>query len=199
MKFEFLIVLILFQVSCTKKMAVTEDDFEAYKSKYIHDLTVQDPPVVKLSDTHKIEFYPYNESYRCRCSFSKLEKSEEIILNTSSGKQKNYIPYGIVKCQIKREEIKLFVYTVSRFINNPLYKDYLFLPYKDETNGEETYGGGRYIDINKSDISDNQIIIDFNKSYNPYCAYMDGYNCPIPPRENSLATKIEAGEKAFEH
>ncbi|HPQ21882.1 MAG TPA: DUF1684 domain-containing protein [Saprospiraceae bacterium] len=120
-------------------------------------------------------------------------------MNTSSGKQKNYIPYGIVKCQIKREEIKLFVYTVSRFINNPLYKDYLFLPYKDETNGEETYGGGRYIDINKSDISDNQIIIDFNKSYNPYCAYTDGYNCPIPPRENSLSTKIEAGEKAFEH
>jgi uncharacterized protein (DUF1684 family) len=78
----------------------------------------------------------------------------------------------------------------------PQYKDYLYLPFKDFTNGESTYGGGRYLDFKMSDIQENQtIIIDFNKAYNPYCAYSDGYSCPIPPSENHLQVFIEAGEK----
>ena len=61
----------------------------------------------------------------------------------------------------------------------------------------ETYGGGRYIDLTITDIKNNLIELDFNKCYNPYCAYSDGYSCPIPPDENNLKIKIEAGEKKF--
>jgi len=78
------------------------------------------------------------------------------------------------------------------------YKNYLFLPFTDATTGVETYESGRYIDLQTGDIKNNQVVIDFNKAYNPYCAYVSGvYNCPIPPRENHLPVAILAGEKRF--
>jgi len=78
-----------------------------------------------------------------------------------------------------------------------MYRDYLFLPFKDATNGDSTYGGGRYIDIRMSEINNNTLTIDFNKAYNPYCAYSDGFNCPVPPLENHLEVALEAGERKF--
>lgn len=80
---------------------------------------------------------------------------------------------------------------------NPAYKDLLFLPFTDQTNNKETYGGGRYIDLNVNDIRNNHLEIDFNKAYNPYCAYSDGYRCPIPPEENDLPISIIVGEKLY--
>jgi uncharacterized protein (DUF1684 family) len=71
------------------------------------------------------------------------------------------------------------------------------LAFTDLTNGEDTYGGGRYIDLYISDIAEGHITIDFNKAYNPYCAYSDGYNCPIPPASNSINLEIKAGEKMY--
>ncbi len=82
-------------------------------------------------------------------------------------------------------------------MSDSVYKDHLFLPFTDLTSGEESYGGGRYIDLETTGIINNRLVIDFNKAYNPYCTYSDGYNCPIPPRENDLPVAIRAGEKAF--
>ena len=79
----------------------------------------------------------------------------------------------------------------------PQYRDYLFIPFKDLTNEDATYGGGRYIDAKTTDITSGEMILDFNKSYNPYCAFSDAYSCPIPPDENHLNIKIEAGEQEF--
>jgi len=78
------------------------------------------------------------------------------------------------------------------------YKDHLFIPFTDATSGEETYESGRYIDLEIKDITNENVLIDFNKAYNPYCAYVSGkYNCPIPPNENRLIVAIRAGEKSF--
>jgi hypothetical protein len=78
----------------------------------------------------------------------------------------------------------------------PEYKDLLFIPFKDLTNGRESYGGGRYIDIKNP--AGKSAIIDFNLAYNPSCAYgSDKYSCPIPPKENFLQVKIKAGEKTY--
>ena len=73
----------------------------------------------------------------------------------------------------------------------------MFLPFKDFTNNEGTYGGGRYINLLDTDIKNEKIEIDLNKSYNPWCAYSDGFNCPIPPRENHIEIEVNAGEKNF--
>ena len=80
-------------------------------------------------------------------------------------------------------------------IRQPQFKDYLFLPFKDDTNGVETYGGGRYMDVRISTVKDGKIILNFNKAYNPYCAYNKEYVCPLVPKDNILNISIKAGEK----
>ena len=87
------------------------------------------------------------------------------------------------------------VYQNQELIKQEGFENYLFLPFSDETNGIESYGGGRYIDLRIPES--NKLIIDFNSAYNPYCAYNDKYSCPIVPRENYLRTRIEAGVKKF--
>ena len=82
-------------------------------------------------------------------------------------------------------------------MNDEKYKNYLFVPYTDLTSGNKSYGGGKYLDFMMEDIQNNMLLIDFNKAYNPYCAYTSGYNCPIPPRENNLLIAIKAGEMNF--
>jgi hypothetical protein len=79
----------------------------------------------------------------------------------------------------------------------PEYSKSLFVPFTDMTNGESTYGGGRYLDM---EIPEGQtLVLNFNKAYNPLCHYNKKYSCPIPPRENDLDFKVEAGVKKFEH
>ena len=75
------------------------------------------------------------------------------------------------------------------------YDNYLFLPFLDQTNGYETYGGGRYIDLYQYD--NDSILIDFNRAYNPQCVYDENFSCPIVPRENLLNFRVEAGVKNF--
>ena len=119
------------------------------------------------------------------------------MVQTHSGKQKPYREYGQVSFRIKDTLLTLHVYQNIDLINNATYKNYLFVPFNDLTNYVATYGGGRYIDITIDDIKNGKVLIDFNKCYNPYCAYADGYSCPIPPKENYLQMEIRAGEKAF--
>jgi hypothetical protein len=97
--------------------------------------------------------------------------------------------------QIKGKSYQLNVYQGQDLIKKEGYEDYLFLPFLDDTNGEGSYGGGRYIDLRipKGDT----IVIDFNSAYNPYCAYNEKYSCPIVPRDNYIETEVKAGVKAF--
>jgi hypothetical protein len=95
------------------------------------------------------------------------------------------------------EQYSLFIYQSENLLKKEGMEDYLFLPFTDATNNIATFGGGRYLDFKMADIKNNQLIIDFNKAYNPYCAFGEGYSCPIPPRENDMEIKIVAGEKLF--
>ncbi len=116
---------------------------------------------------------------------------------TVDGKQKEYFKYGILSFKIKGEKLQLYVYQSLALMRIPKYKNYLFIPFKDFTSGKETYGGGRYLDIEMTDIQTDVVILDFNKAYNPYCAFGDGFSCPVPPKENHLKSQIKAGEKNF--
>ena len=119
---------------------------------------------------------------------------------TSSEKSTKFIKYGVLNFKIHGKPYSLNVYQtdLETFEKFPEYKDLLFIPFKDLSNGKETYGGGRYIDIlipKKKEVT-----LNFNLSYNPNCAYgSDRYSCPIPPKENSLQVEIKAGEKSFEY
>jgi uncharacterized protein (DUF1684 family) len=94
--------------------------------------------------------------------------------------------------------LQLNIYQSQDLLGNDQYHDYLFLPFTDLTTGEESYATGRYLDFRIQDIHGDKLTIDFNKAYNPNCAYISNkYNCPVPPKENALPVGILAGEKAF--
>lgn len=115
-------------------------------------------------------------------------------MGTSDGKKKEYRKYGKLHFSIEGKEHVLSIY--QSLLNHPEYHDYRFLPFYDFTTGENSYGGGRYIDLHIS--KGKTRIIAFNKVYNPYCACSTGYSCPLPPRENTLDISIEAGAMAPE-
>lgn len=137
-------------------------------------------------------FFPVNLKYRVVAEFTRTENTEPFDLPTSSGKTKAYQEYGKASFTLDGKPYTLTVYQSLDLIKQEKYRNYLFLPFRDTTNGKETYGGGKYMDLTIP--KDNTIILDFNKSYQPYCAYNAyDYNCPIVPEENRLPVEIRAG------
>lgn len=165
---------------------------KAYQKAY-----VKGHEVVSKKDKKYFRFFPVNENLRVVADFKKLTDTVGFIMKTSGTKDKRFFRYGTIHFTINQKSLTLTLYQSELLRTDTAYKDYLFLPFTDLTSGEESYGGGRYLDPRLTDIKGNVILIDFNEAYNPYCAYTTGYNCPIPPRENDLPVAIKAGEKVF--
>jgi len=145
-----------------------------------------------------MQFYEVNKAYMIVADFKPSPSSEWLTFKTSGTKNKIFKLYGILSFKLNNKQQKLNIYQSQEFMTNEAYKNYLFLPFTDSTTGNETYISGRYLDLRSNDIENNKVVLDFNKAYNPYCAYVSGvYNCPIPPKENALAVAIKAGEKTF--
>lgn len=140
------------------------------------------------------DFYGVNEVYRVQASWTITEGEGVIKIPTSDDRTKEFKPYGVAKFTLMGEKQELILYQNIRLLEESGHENHLFLPFKDLTSGETSYGGGRYIDLEIP--TGDTIEIDFNKAYNPYCAYSDGYSCPIPPAENHLNLKVEAGIKS---
>lgn len=154
--------------------------------------------VIKGAEIKLLEFYPVDEAYSLQAGFEKVSNAPWFELATSGKLKKVFRVYGIARFTIHDTVVSLNIYQSQNLMQTPEYSDYLFLPFTDLTTGTESYEGGRYIDLRFPDIRGNKINIDFNKAYNPLCAYVSGkYNCPVPPRENSLPVRIAAGEKKF--
>lgn len=169
----------------------------AHRKTYRNDFLTDKNSPLKEDDLQYLKFFDADESYRVTAEFIAMPGTLPFDMPTYSGKTKQYVKYGELHFQLKNERLKLSVYQNVALSARAEYKEYLFIPFKDETSGVETYGGGRYIDCKTSDIKEGKLLLDFNKCYNPYCAYSSGYSCPIPPDENKLPVKILAGEKSF--
>ena len=142
-----------------------------------------------------LDFFEIDLNYRVKATLIKSTNEKPFKVNSISGDTKLLLKYADLKFKINDKSFSLSVYQVPNLVNDERYKNYLFLPFYDNTNGFTTYGGGRYIDLEIPETK--TIVLDFNKAYNPYCAYSDGWNCTIPPLENSLDIEIKAGVKAF--
>ena len=140
------------------------------------------------------QFFAYDSNYRVIADLTIYPKPDRIAMKTSTTRIANYNTYGKATFIINGKEFQLLIYQDANAFSNKLYKDHLFIPYTDLTSGNDTYGGGRYLDL-MIPKDKTKITIDFNKSYQPYCAYTDGYSCPIPPPENFIDHRIEAGIK----
>ena len=170
-----------------------EDSIETYLKNY-----VKGHEVVTGKDKELMSFFPVSEKYRIIGKFERTPNSQWFRMESSGQIKKNYRTYGVIHFTINDTAVTLNIYQSQDLMATSQFRDHLFIPFTDATTGEETYESGRYIDLEINDIIDNIITIDFNKAYNPYCAYVSGrYNCPMPPAENRLAVAIRAGERTF--
>ncbi|MQP52568.1 MULTISPECIES: DUF1684 domain-containing protein [unclassified Flavobacterium] len=142
-----------------------------------------------------LDFYPISEKYIVQATFIRTKKEKPFGMKTTTSRTPLYVKYGELHFSIEGKDFKLNVYQNKDLIKKPGYADYLFLPFSDLTCGKESYIGGRYVDMR---IQKGKIwTINFNKAYNPYCAYNYEYSCPIVPLENDLNIEILAGVKKF--
>lgn len=144
-----------------------------------------------LKEFEELDFFPIDHTYHIEAKFIKTENEKPFEMPTTTERKPIYVKYGEAHFTLHDKEIILNVYQNVTLVKRKGFKDHLFLPFRDHTNGFGSYGGGRFMDLvaPEGDL----IIIDFNKAYNPYCAYNDRYSCPIPPEENSIGTEIRAG------
>lgn len=140
-------------------------------------------------------FFPTDKKYRVKAKFERVNEAVPFLMKTTTNRLPTYEIYGVATFKLDDQELKLNIYQSHSLREMEEYRDYLFLPFTDLTNGEETYSGGRFIDLEIPE--EDYIIIDFNKAYNPYCAYNSKYSCPIPPEENDLQVEIKAGIKKY--
>lgn len=143
-----------------------------------------------------LKYYPVNLDYRVKARFVKTQNPVLFKMKTTKDyRNPDYVKYGEVHFALKGEQHLLEVYQSPDITRREGYEDYLFIPFTDATNGQETYEVGRYIEMRIPDSD--EVILDFNLCYNPYCCYSPNYACPIPPAVNHLPIPIEAGEKKF--
>lgn len=194
---NFLVFIILFTAVSTQAQLSYEEEIIKHRAEINEEFKNDSTSILTPEDRLEfktLDFFAPDYKYNVEVKFRKFKGNEVVGFATSSDRIAKYKKYGTLKFKLDGVKCKLTVYQPARPI--PGYPGYLFLPFQDLTNGEETYGGGRYLDFKESEIS-KKFRLDFNLCYNPYCAYSDGYSCPVPPSENHLEVEIKAGVKKF--
>ena len=146
-----------------------------------------------------LEFFTVDSTFIVTAKLTKTLNAPTFKMATTTDRKPLYKEYGKLNFTLKGKDCELTIYQSQDESRDEKYKDYLFLPFTDDTSGEESYGGGRYMDVMTTDEKpDGTIQLNFNNTYNPYCAYNDRYSCPLTPRKNHLDVAIKAGIKVFE-
>jgi uncharacterized protein (DUF1684 family) len=163
-----------------------DKDFQ-FKNHPHSPLTPQQKLVFK-----KLNYFPINEKFRFKVKIEEFEDKKEFVMQTNTGDKQHYIDFGKVSFMVDGEKAELHVYKTDKDPN------YYFVPFWDQTVlTKETYGAGRYLELEPDPEDPDFFILDFNLAYNPFCAYNDRFSCPLTPPTNRLKVRIEAGEKVF--
>jgi len=161
-----------------------------FQNKKISPLSEKD-----LKNFSALPYFPIDQNYRIIASFKRTPIAPYFVIKTTTHRKPLYQKYGIATFFLNGTKLELSIYQSYTDKYSLVDNQSLFLPFKDRSNGEESYEGGRYLNVYISDILKDQIVLDFNKSYNPYCAYNYQYSCPLPPIENHLNIAVLAGIK----
>lgn len=127
----------------------------------------------------------------------RFSNPDTIRMQTTTARLPLYIVFGKAHFEYKGRKFSPTVFQNVDLMKKSGYENYLFLPFTDLTSGEESYGGGRYLDLRCDHTQ--TVTLDFNRAYNPYCVYNKKYSCPVPPSENFLNIEVKAGEMNFSH
>jgi uncharacterized protein (DUF1684 family) len=179
---------------------LAEEEINAFRAELNRDFANPESSPLEEEDREKfeaLEFFPIDLEYRIKARFVRTPDQQPFEMITTTDRRPVYEKYGECHFEIEGRAFVLEVYQSHRLREKDGYENYLFLPFKDHTNGSASYGGGRYIDLR---IPEGEtIIIDFNQSYNPYCAYNYRYSCPLVPEVNHLEVPIPAGVKNWDY
>jgi len=194
--------ILIFSLLLASVLSAQDKKQDAEASKFQNKLNKEfssneDSPLTEedLESFTKLDFFPIDSAFRVTAKLELHKDSKPFKMATTTDRLPIYNLYATASFTLQGKEFKLEIYQNEKLTLSPEYEDHLFLPFTDKTNGETSYGGGRYIDLNIPE--GDQIIIDFNQAYNPFCAYNHKYSCPIPPEVNHLDTEIKAGVMAY--
>ncbi len=195
MRIKILIIAsVIFSSNAISQVSGYNDSLITFRNNY-----VETHGAVKPEERNKLNFFAINESFKAKAKFEKIYQSSWFTMEASGTIKQSYRAVGSLRFTINNASYLLYVYQSQSLMTIAEYTDYLFVPFTDFTNGIETYESGRYVDLTTKEIVNGYYQLDFNKAYNPYCAYITGvYSCPIPPKENNLKVAIMAGEMKFQ-
>jgi uncharacterized protein (DUF1684 family) len=139
-----------------------------------------------------LDYYPPNRKYRFELELREHREKGKVRVQDTQGNEREFLRWGEFRFRIDDEECVVQVY------KSDAMDERLFIPFRDTTSGKETYGAGRYIDLEpERHYVGGKWVLDFNVAYNPWCAYSEYYACPFVPPENWLKVPIQAGEKDY--
>ncbi|WP_254538007.1 DUF1684 domain-containing protein [Halomarina litorea] len=148
-------------------------------------------PASQRGDFDGLSYYPPDEDYRFELPLHEFDEHDELEVETTTDGRRTYLRWGEFRFSLDGSEYTLTAYRADADDGR------LWVPFTDATNGETTYGGGRYLDLEPEDrAADGSWVLDFNDAYSPFCLYSERYECPLVPSENHLDVPIEAGERA---
>lgn len=188
---------LFFLLSCAQKQPskLGETEFQREINSEYKDASKSPLKEKDMKNFKGLEFFKFDSTYVVTANFTRALDEKPFKMKTTTDRLPEYIKYGEISFNLKGKPYTLNVYQNQDLKNKEGYEDYLFLPFLDDTNGDESYGGGRYIDLRMPE--GDTLLVDFNSAYNPYCAYNEKYSCPIVPRENYMETDVNAGVKVF--
>jgi len=196
---SIVMLLVFITVACNngKRPIVGVTDFQREMNAKFKDVTTSPLSASDLKVFKNLKFFEVDSTFEVRGVLKRTPNAEFFEMKTTTSRVSRERVFGIITVNLKNKFYRLNVYQGEENMQSMGNKDYLFLPFLDDTNGEESYAGGRYIDLRIPE--GDSIVIDFNKAYNPYCDYNDKFSCPLVPRENYIDIPVKAGLKKFKN
>lgn len=198
MKYTFLFLSFLFIFSVNAQESKDYKNAKKFQQKMNKEFSSKEESPLSeedLANFEGLEFYPIDSNFIVVANLTFHPDSKSFKMKTTTDRLPVYKLYATANFELMGKGYSLEIYQNEKLLLSPEYEDYLFLPYTDLSNGNGSYGGGRYIDLSLPE--GDQIVLDFNQSYNPYCAYNEKYSCPVPPKKNHIDLEVKAGVKAF--
>lgn len=164
-----------------------------HKDEYFRNHPHSPIPADQRDDFAGLSYYDPDPEFRVEADLAEHESKQTITVTTSTDGEREYVEWGEFRFSLAGDDVRLQAYRADPS------EERIWLPFRDETSGAETYGAGRYLDLDADDRTDDgRWTIDFNRAYSPLCAYSEAYECPLVPMENWLEVRVEAGEKTYE-
>ena len=191
-----IIILIFIKIypSQSPQLSVNYED-SIREGRVQKDLYMKNDPnspfVLQHEPFKGLKYFNIDKAFRVTGRVSPFPGLQHIRMHMSDGTTESYLKYATISFYLVGEPQSLIMYKSEDLSGSDSY----FIPFYDETSTASTYGAGRYLDVDY--IGGSAIVLDFNLAYNPYCAYVEGYSCPVPPAENRITVKVEAGEKKY--